>query len=120
MTPQGEVIVRTSVKALEVDRNDLLAIQYGQCVNKRKQQCYSTLQNQDPVLNEAAQRLGVSLRQTEDQLMRDMLAATATFINCVGGTNGGIAVLKSDLIDSKLSACNDGDNEAQAIERLAA
>jgi len=47
-----------------------------------------TLQNQDPVLNEAAQRLGVSLRQTEDQLMRDMLASTATFINCVGGTNG--------------------------------
>ena len=27
-----------------------------------------TLQNQDPVLNEAAIRLGVSLRQTEDQL----------------------------------------------------
>lgn len=47
-----------------------------------------TLQNQDPALNEAAQRLGVSLRQTEDQLMRDMLASTATFINCVAGTNG--------------------------------
>lgn len=47
-----------------------------------------TLQNQDPVLNEAAQRLGVSLRQTEDQLMKDMLASTASFINCVGGTNG--------------------------------
>jgi len=27
-----------------------------------------TLQNQDPVLNECAARLGVSLRQTEDQL----------------------------------------------------
>ena len=40
------------------------------------------------VLNEAAQRLGVSLRQTEDQLMRDMLASTASFINCTGGTNG--------------------------------
>jgi N4-gp56 family major capsid protein len=39
-------------------------------------------------LNEAAQRLGVSLRQTEDQLMRDMLASTASFINCTGGTNG--------------------------------
>jgi N4-gp56 family major capsid protein len=47
-----------------------------------------TLQNQDPVLNEAAQRLGVSLRQTEDQLMRDMLAGTATFANCVGGGDG--------------------------------
>jgi len=47
-----------------------------------------TLQNQDPVLNECAARLGVSLRQTEDQLTRDMLASTASFINCVSGTNG--------------------------------
>ncbi len=47
-----------------------------------------TLQNQDPVLNECAARLGVSLRQTEDQLTRDMLAATASFINSTGGVNG--------------------------------
>jgi N4-gp56 family major capsid protein len=47
-----------------------------------------TLQNQDPVLNECAARLGVSLRQTEDQLTRDMLQSTASFINCVAGTNG--------------------------------
>jgi N4-gp56 family major capsid protein len=46
------------------------------------------LQAQDPVLNEAAARLGVSLRQTEDQLTRDMLASTASFANCVGGVNG--------------------------------
>ena len=39
-------------------------------------------------LNECAARLGVSLRQTEDQLTRDMLAGTAAFINCVGGFNG--------------------------------
>jgi hypothetical protein len=52
------------------------------------------------VLNECAARLGVSLRQTEDQLTRDMLAATAGFINCVGGVNGRIiAVFKSSLID---------------------
>lgn len=67
-----------------------------------------TLQNQDPVLNEAAQRLGVSLRQTEDQLMRDMLASTASFINCVNGTDGRqdriIAVTKSSLIDLELLA----------------
>lgn len=30
----------------------------------------------------------MSLRQTEDQLTRDMLASTASFINCVGGVNG--------------------------------
>lgn len=46
------------------------------------------MQNQDPVLNECAARLGVSLRQTEDQLTRDMLASTASFINCTGGVNG--------------------------------
>lgn len=40
------------------------------------------------MLNECAARLGVSLRQTEDQLTRDMLASTASFINCVGGVNG--------------------------------
>jgi len=47
-----------------------------------------TLQNQDPVLNEAARRLGVSLRQTEDELSRNMLQSTASFVNAVGGTNG--------------------------------
>ena len=40
------------------------------------------------VLNEATKRLGISLRQTEDQLTRDMLAATAGFINCTSGVNG--------------------------------
>lgn len=46
-----------------------------------------TLQNQDPVLNEAVKRLGVSLRQTEDELTRNMLASTASQINCVEGSN---------------------------------
>lgn len=58
---------------------------YGQYIILNEQ---VTLQNQDPVLNEASQRLGVSLRQTEDELIRDMLAATASFINCTKGTNG--------------------------------
>jgi N4-gp56 family major capsid protein len=58
---------------------------YGTYVQLNEQ---VTLQNQDPVLNETAARLGVSLRQTEDQLTRDMLASTASFINCVGGVNG--------------------------------
>lgn len=51
------------------------------------------------VLNECARRLGVSLRQTEDQLTRDMLAATASFINCTGGVNGDIPteITRSDV-----------------------
>lgn len=40
------------------------------------------------VLNELTERLGVSLRQTEDQLTRDMLTSTASFINATAGGNG--------------------------------
>lgn len=58
---------------------------YGTYVSINEQ---VTLQNQDPVLNEAVKRLGVSLRQTEDELTRNMLASTASFINCTGGVNG--------------------------------
>lgn len=57
---------------------------YGQYILINEQ---VTLQNQDPVLNEAAQRLGVSLRQTEDELTSSMLAGTASFINATNGTN---------------------------------
>lgn len=46
------------------------------------------LNNQESVLNEASIRLGVALRQTEDQLTANMLAATAAQINCVNGANG--------------------------------
>ena len=60
-----------------------------------------TLQNQDPVLNECAARLGVSLRQTEDVLTRDMLAATAAAIYCTGGVNGDnpTELTRSDVDD---------------------
>jgi N4-gp56 family major capsid protein len=40
------------------------------------------------VLNETASVLAQSLRETEDELTRNMLAATAAFINCTGGVNG--------------------------------
>lgn len=69
-----------------------------------------TLQNQDPVLNEAAQRLGVSLRQTEDELTRNMLASTASFINCTGGTNGDnpTEITRSD-VDEVIRTLADND-----------
>lgn len=44
--------------------------------------------NQDEVLANVSQLLGLSMRMTEDQLTRDMLAATATVIYCTGGNNG--------------------------------
>jgi N4-gp56 family major capsid protein len=69
---------------------------YGTYVQLNEQ---VTLQNQDPVLNECAARLGVSLRQTEDQLTSSMLAATASFINCTGGVNGDVPteITRSDV-----------------------
>lgn len=60
--------------------------------------------NEDPVLNAAAARLSQALRETEDKLMRTLLESSASFVNCVGGVNGGIAVLKSSLIDLELQA----------------
>lgn len=72
----------TDLTAVDIDaRIDF----YGQFIRINEQ---VTLQNQDPVLNEAAQRLGVAMRQTEDELTRNMLAATASFINCTAGVNG--------------------------------
>ncbi len=58
---------------------------YGTWVSLNEQ---VTLQNQDPVLNEASRRLGVSLKETEDVLTRNMLASTASVINATGGVNG--------------------------------
>ena len=42
------------------------------------------------VLNSFAELLGLSLRMTEDQLTRDMMAATASSYNCTGGNNGDL------------------------------
>ena len=44
-----------------------------------------------------------------------MLASTASFVNCVNGTNGrDIAVVKSSLIDLELLTSNVEDDRAQA------
>jgi N4-gp56 family major capsid protein len=60
---------------------------YGSYVEINEQ---VVLQSQESVLNEAALRLGVSLRQTEDELTRNMLASTAAALDCVNGVNGDI------------------------------
>lgn len=39
-------------------------------------------------LNEATQRLGDSLRHTEDELTRNLLIASASAVSCVDGVNG--------------------------------
>lgn len=85
MVPLGSSGVTPPAQQLSAVDIDAKLSFYGTYVVLNEQ---VTLQNQDPVLNEAAARLGVSLRQTEDQLTRDMLASTAAFINCTGGVNG--------------------------------
>jgi len=69
-----------------------------------------TLINEDPVLNEAAARLGQSMRETEDELIRDMLAGTASVINCTGGTNGDnpTEITRSD-IDTVIATLQNND-----------
>lgn len=49
-----------------------------------------TITNEDPVLNSAAARLGQSLRETQDVLVRDQLESSASVVNCVGGQNGDL------------------------------
>jgi len=85
MVPLGNSGVTPPSQTLSAVDIDAKMSFYGTYIQINEQ---VTLQSQDPTLNEAAKRLGVSLRATEDQLTRDMLAATASFINCTGGVNG--------------------------------
>ena len=85
MVPLGNTGITPPAQTLTAIDIDARVSFYGTYVQLNEQ---VTLQNQDPVLNECARRLGVSLRQTEDQLTRDCLAATASAINCTGGVNG--------------------------------
>jgi len=70
-----------------------------------------TIRNQDPVLNESASLLAQSLRETDDELTKNMLESTAAFINCVNGRRHN-AVVKSSLID--LEILRDDRGQAQA------
>lgn len=65
MVPLGNSGVTPPAQLLTAVDIDAKISFYGTHVTLNEQ---VTLQNQDPVLNECAARLGVSLRQTEDQL----------------------------------------------------
>jgi len=58
---------------------------YGTFVRLNEQVVIS---NQEPVLNEIVKLLGLSMRETEDKLIRDMLASTASAVDCTGGAQG--------------------------------
>jgi len=86
---KSEVIVRTIEKSIErgITRPSAI-LEYGHKPLVLVSNSCRTAVNQDPVLNQAAARMGQSLRETEDQLMRNLLESTASVINCTGGVNG--------------------------------
>ena len=77
LTPPGQIL-----NAIDIDaRLDW----YGTYVTITDQVMFV---NQDPVLNQTVSLLAQCMRETEDELTRNMLASTASQINCVGGVNG--------------------------------
>lgn len=98
VTPAGQLLNATDI--------DSTISFYGTYVKINEQ---VTLQSQDPVLNEAATLLGISLRETEDELIRESLKATATLVDAKNGTNGDgpteisskdIAIVTNTLLDN--------------------
>lgn len=77
ITPPGQLLTSVFIDA---------KVQfYGDYVKTNEQ---LELTSQSPVLNQYSIQLGVSMKETEDELMRDMLATTATVIFATGGVNG--------------------------------
>lgn len=91
IVPLGNSGVTPPGKLLQAAFVDATPQWYGTYVEINEQ---VTLQAQDPVLNQTAIRLGVSLRQTQDELMRNMLAADATSIDC---THGGVVDVPTEV-----------------------
>jgi N4-gp56 family major capsid protein len=58
---------------------------YGQYLYVNEQ---TVLQNESDVIRNFSIRLGVSMRLSEDKLMRDCMASSSSSINAVGGSNG--------------------------------
>lgn len=77
ITPPGQTL-----SAIDIDAKISF---YGTYVELNEQ---TTLQNECPVLNSATELLGICLRETEDNLIKQMLESSASAINCTAGTNG--------------------------------
>lgn len=76
-----------------------------------------TITNEDPVLNSAAARLGQSLRETQDVLVRDVLESSASVINSVGGQNGDLPTEMSiDDVDDVVTVLQ--NNSAEYITQI--
>lgn len=78
-TPNGVLLERTDIDT-KVSLYGLFA-----AINQRV-----VLSNQDQVLNEVAELCGLSMRMTEDQLIRDYLTGSASITNATAGGNGDL------------------------------
>jgi len=101
--------------SLEVSRN----VESRKRTGNLKYSSVEHFESNSLVLNQAVARLGQSMRETEDQLIRDMLAGTASVVNCVNGVNGDnpteITRVDIDGVTAALQG-NDGDFIANVVE----
>lgn len=77
LTPPGQVL-----SAVDIDATIEIYGTYTAITDQ------VSLFNEDPVLNQNVSLLALSMRKTEDELIRNMMVATGAQINCVNGTNG--------------------------------
>jgi len=97
-------------KSLQTTFVDVTPSWFGTYVEINQQ---VTLTYQDPVLNNATLRLGVCLRQTQDELMRDLLAGAAPFINCTAAGGDVPSIITQSDADEVVSLLL--DNNAMMI-----
>jgi len=76
-TPPGQKLTAINV--------DATVQWYGTYVTCNEQ---VVLTSQDPVLNVLAERLGVFMKETDDELIRNVLASTTSIYECSFGNNG--------------------------------
>lgn len=82
LSADGAPIPSTTLQRTDIDATVSL---YGlfSAINQRV-----FLQNQDMVLAEVSQLMGLSMRMSEDALTRDAVLASASMYYCTGGNNG--------------------------------
>lgn len=109
----GVEVPPTPVSKVDVDAR---LRTYGQYVKVTET---TTATAQDPIFNVMTKLLAEAMRGTEDQLFREILATSATFLNATGGTNGDnpTNLAYSDIQrGTKLLQANKAKTIAQNIE----
>lgn len=84
LADDGSIPTPTSVNRIDLDAK---VQYYGLYIAANSR---VVLNNQDEVLNNFAELCGMSLRETEDALIRDCLMSSASIYNCTAGTNGDL------------------------------